>query len=149
MRETDWTQKIRLKLMDRGFLVFKHNDRIAKGIPDTSATGYGNTYWLEMKVLRRVNPCYEINWNTIIKPKDRLQLVNMVRLADRGLALYVLIQSTPRHSISPVWYSLALPKDVQQSVLQNKSMEFSRATNLDWFGSRMGDYAIRPSEWKP
>ncbi|HLZ10536.1 MAG TPA: hypothetical protein VKT80_18260 [Chloroflexota bacterium] len=65
--------------------VFKHNDRITRGIPDLSVTAYGRTTWFEVKQFTSEEP----RPSEIKKKLEPLQLQRLKRLADCGRAFYI------------------------------------------------------------
>lgn len=63
-----------------GYLVFRHEDRAASGIPDISVTGFGKTSWWEVKL---ADPTFD---------QTGLKHYRMCQLAGAGLAYYIIFE---------------------------------------------------------
>jgi hypothetical protein len=94
MTEASVTQELHKVLKYRlpGWDIYKCNDRVTKGRPDTTVTGAGYTSFLEMKLLKR--------GGSVEKCSDALQQVTMRKLYDLSgeRAWYVLFDGRNPHA---------------------------------------------------
>lgn len=107
MKESDFLSRVlkdvKYYLEGRG-VVFKHNDRITRGIPDASVSYCGRTTWLEAKWLGKKRS-YE--------PKgELLQHETMRRLESSAYAYYLLGYST-----GETRFVTALPSQIEDLLI--------------------------------
>lgn len=84
----DLTAYLRANLLR--FVIFRHEDRSTYGIPDLSVTGLTRTSWLEVKF---ANPDCRSRGN---------QDLSMLRLANVGLARYVIFSLVEKHRYTSI-----------------------------------------------
>ena len=113
MTESSLTQVVQAHLRSRGFLVFKHADRFTVGIPDTTASKGGITWWLEFKLIKLKAWPIGLMMGDHLSPEERgVQLATMVQLQKAARAMYLLfIVTGDRWRLAP-----AAPDSVLLSV---------------------------------
>lgn len=71
MTEAAFSAKLRERFLRAmpGAVVFKHNDRITRGVPDTSVTWRDRTMWLEAKVRKgeAATDFPRLQWETVLR----------------------------------------------------------------------------------
>jgi hypothetical protein len=121
---------LRDELKRRHFTVFKHTDRIVKGIPDTSASRNHKTVWLEAKFTRVAEWPTEFDWSKFLGMEDMVQLANMVRLERDAIAFYILFAGWGvRHQAYVVF-----PSQVLHSVKMKIPVALGSPTTLEQIG---------------
>jgi len=96
MTESSLTQIVQTTLRKAEFYVIKHADRFTVGVPDTTASKGGVTWWLEHKLIKLKSWPVGLSMSDHLSPEERgIQLATMVELQKKARATYCLFVATP------------------------------------------------------
>lgn len=98
-----------------GFVILRHEDKIASGIPDMSVTGNGRTTWIETKFARpRLT-------------STGIQELMLTRLAAAGSAYYLIWEEKDlRRTL------IVRPKHLQALTPEEEFFGFDHDSVIDW-----------------
>lgn len=144
MSEKDLKGKLADLLRQRGWVVFKHEDRYTPGVPDMSATSRGRTAWLEAKEIEAgpewatvTSPMYlaRINFQPLFGTHKSghfrmQQLMTLKKLAEAGawMAIYVLLLA----GANGMYVAMVDPRVVLESKKQGMPVKVLFHKAEDW-----------------